>query len=507
MMASRPRKRYVTARRDEPLLFPPDLRDYVGKDHFARFVIDIVQKLDLHRLYAFYEDESKQATGRPPFDPQLMLCLVYYCICREAKTTREMEEFCGTDLGALYISGNHRPDHASFARFRARHRDEIEDLFAQLVLLCHARGLVKFDLAAIDSTVIVSSASERSKVKVDDLEDLWERARAKAADLLAKMDEAEAEEQERLATELKDVRNREERLKSALDFINQKQKPEPRSSSDSEESRTETAPTKEESDRERASVATIICQARESKELTKTELAKLAGCTRQRLSDFESGKRPVPVETARRLAQCLNLDLETLLSRRKPLSNKSGPPPAKYINTVEPECYTTFKPGKGFKQGYLAQATVDAENSIIIHAAVSPTNDDHPYVPLLLTECNALFGRLPKAVTADTGYASVENFDRCDKSDMELYCAVRAEAGKSVRTAHAYSKMRAKLDSAEGREIYDTRSVVVEPVFATIKGPMGITRFLTRGLKSVAAEWILVAACHNLLKMFRVTAK
>ena len=67
--------------------------------------------------------------------------------------------------------------------------------------------------------------------------------------------------------------------------------------------------------------------------------------------------------------------------------------------------------------------------------------------------------------------------------------------------------MRWKLDTLEGRAVYARRKAIVEPVFGQIKAAMGFRRFSFRGLQAVRAEWNLVTACHNLLKLYRKQAE
>ena len=63
--------------------------------------------------------------------------------------------------------------------------------------------------------------------------------------------------------------------------------------------------------------------------------------------------------------------------------------------------------------------------------------------------------------------------------------------------------MRYKLRTPEGQAVYKRRKAIVEPVFGQIKEARGFRRFLLRGLGKVSAEWKLICATHNLLKLYR----
>ncbi len=71
------------------------------------------------------------------------------------------------------------------------------------------------------------------------------------------------------------------------------------------------------------------------------------------------------------------------------------------------------------------------------------------------------------------------------------------------RNADARTRMARKIRSKKGSRIYAQRKAIVEPVNGQIKEGRGLRRFLLRGLEKVNGEWHLIAATHNLLKLFR----
>jgi hypothetical protein len=75
--------------------------------------------------------------------------------------------------------------------------------------------------------------------------------------------------------------------------------------------------------------------------------------------------------------------------------------------------------------------------------------------------------------------------------------------GPLPRDADAKTRMARKLRSKKGSKIYAQRKTIVEPVNGQIKEARGLRRFLLRGLEKVDGEWHLIAATHNLLKLFR----
>ena len=121
-------------------------------------------------------------------------------------------------------------------------------------------------------------------------------------------------------------------------------------------------------------------------------------------------------------------------------------------------------------------------------------------------------GRSPEAASADAGYWSEANATDESVAGIDLHIATgREKHEETIGTTaeppplHATAKeaMRHKLGSEAGRSIYKMRKAIVEPVFGQIKEQRGFRRFSLRGLEKVRAEWKLVCATANLLKLFR----
>ena len=134
-----------------------DLSRAIEEDHPARIINDIVESLDLSKIYDSYSDE-----GNPSYHPKMMLKVLFYCYmigvfsCR--KIWERLEEH---NLPLLYLSGGNIPSYSTINNFRRRHLDSLPKLFTQLVLLCIELGMVDFGFLAIDGQKIHANASFR----------------------------------------------------------------------------------------------------------------------------------------------------------------------------------------------------------------------------------------------------------------------------------------------------------------------------------------------------------
>ena len=130
---------FVACDRGQELLLPPSLRDWLPEDHLVWFVIDAVEELDLGVFYAVYRGDG---WGRAAFDPQMMVALLLYAYAVGERSSRQIERRCREDVAFRVLTATAVPDHATIARFRARHEQALAAAFVQVLALCAKAGLV-----------------------------------------------------------------------------------------------------------------------------------------------------------------------------------------------------------------------------------------------------------------------------------------------------------------------------------------------------------------------------
>jgi hypothetical protein len=157
-----------------------------------------------------------------------------------------------------------------------------------------------------------------------------------------------------------------------------------------------------------------------------------------------------------------------------------------------------------YQQAYSTQIAVDAQAQIIIATCVtSAPNDQEQLIPTVL-EVKKNMGQLPARVSADAGYFSSAVVTAEVLRDIDLYVPPNEPEPSSIpEAAGVRAQMWQKLMSRPGRELYNRRSTIVEPVFAYIKHVRRFRQFSLRGLAAVQGEWLLICLTHNLLKLFR----
>src|SRR5246127_1230078 len=150
---------FIGCDRDQSFLLPPDVRDWLPEGHLAWFVLDAVAGMDLREFFGGYR---RDGVGRRAYDPAMVVALLLYGYSRGVRSARAIERACWEDVAFKMIAMMETPDHATIARFVARHEVALAELFGQVLGLCAEAGLVRPGVVAIDGTKMAGNASRES---------------------------------------------------------------------------------------------------------------------------------------------------------------------------------------------------------------------------------------------------------------------------------------------------------------------------------------------------------
>jgi transposase len=443
---------------EQALLLPESLDDWLPAGHLARFVSDVVEELDLAAVYGAYEKDGR---GQSAYHPLMLSKVLIYGYATGKLASRKLERACQEEVPYRYLSANQQPDHDTIATFRRRHLRALGGLFVEVLHLCQKAGLVKLGHVAIDGTKMKANAS-RSKTKgYEKLGEEERQLRQQVEQILAEAEAADRADDEkygkgRRGDELpQELADRESRLKKI-----------------------------------REAKAALEREAREEAE-RKREEAEEAAAERQARAEQQGrklgGRPPRP------------LDPEL----GKPKATTAG-------NTTDPDSrLLKCTGGKGFLQGYNAQAAVDQEHQVVVAAEVVQDRHDRAQLNPMLEQVRANTGRMPQTASADTGYYSPRQVRKAESKGVDLYVKPakppkhNPQVPESARKRTIAARLRQKLETEQGRAIYGKRRETVEPVFGQIKECRGIRAFLLRGLGKVRSEWRLICLAHNLRKLWR----
>lgn len=437
---------FMPCDRDQELLLPPSLREWLPDDHLAWFVLDAVAELDLGAFLARYREDG---WGRAAFDPAMMVALTLYAYAIGERSSRAIERRCREDVAFRVIPANQIPDHATIARFRARHEEALGQLFTQVLGLCARAGLVKVGLIAVDGTKIAASAAREANRS-------YEQIVAEILDEAKVVDAAEDREYgtargDELPPELADRRSRLVRLRAA---------------------------------RER-----LEAEVHEAQE------AHAAHLMAREAIESERGRK---------------------LRGRKPVAPPATVKPSARANVTDPDSRLIRAP-RGFVQGYNAQA-VCTESQVMIAAELSTDSPDsrllEPMIRSAKAELKAVgIAEPPAVVLADGGYWNVPQIEALVAEGSQVIVNPDSSARpprppdgrrpRDKRVHGLYAHMQRVVAGPVGSALYRRRQQMIEPTFAHTKVTRRADRFQRRGIDACRSEWRLIAATHNLLKLYR----
>lgn len=179
--------------RDQMLLMPPSLHDWVSEDHLARFIADLVETLDLRAIEDVYTEER----GSPPYHPRMMVGVLLYAYCTGTYSSRKIAAKLADSVAFRFLAAGNQPDFRTISGFRRRHGEALAALFTQGLRLCRKAGLVRLGRVAIDGTKIKANASKHKAMSYGRMKQAEAALQHEVAELLRRAEAADRDEDER----------------------------------------------------------------------------------------------------------------------------------------------------------------------------------------------------------------------------------------------------------------------------------------------------------------------
>jgi transposase len=457
---------FVGCDREQSFLLPPDVREWLPEDHLAWFVIDAIGVMDTALFYAAYREDGH---GRAAYEPSMMLALLVYCWSRGMRSSRAIERACVEDVACRVIVAHQRPDHATIARFIARHEGALGGLFGEVLTLCADAGLATVGVIAIDGTKVAANANRDRTVAYEDI------ARAIVEETVA-IDAAEtAALGERRGDELPEIlttrQGREGWLRDARQRL----------------------------DARRAERAQPIARSRpERLREGKRRLEEELVVERDANAQYEAYRRRGVMKNGRRMGP------STIPKPYTPPDMPQGK-----INVTDPDSKLVHGM-RGWIQGYNAQLACN-DRYLIVAAEVTTASADFGHLGPMVSAARgelAAAGVIdpPDVIVADAGYWHLEQMNTITGDGIAVLIPPDSSRRKNRPrrpgwNGGAYDFMRNVLKTEQGSALYKQRAQLIEPIFGHTKHNRGFTRFARRGRSAARTEWRLMATTHNLLKL------
>src|SRR6202522_188117 len=344
-------------------LLPPSVDEWLPEKDVARFIVDVIDGLDLGRMSRAY-----RGTGSASYHPRTLLSILVYGYATGVFSSRKLERATWDSVAFRYIAGGEHPDHDTIATFRRRFLKDIEKLFVDVLRLAREMGVLKLGTIGLDGTKIHANASRHSALSYEHAGKIEAQLRGEVADLMARAETADKADIPDGMSIPDELARREERLRKIK-----------------EARATIEARAKERHAREMAEHEATMA-ARE---------AKIAA----------TGKKP---------------------GGKPPTPPVEGPLPSDQINLTDEDSRIMPVAGGGFEQCYNAQAAVAADSLLVIAADVVQAPNDKQQIEPMLNGIDTLPDELGEVehLLADHGYFSAGNVDACEKAGVEPVIAM-----------------------------------------------------------------------------------
>lgn len=432
-------------------LFPPSVDEWLPQRHLARFVVEVVDGLDLSAMVKAY-----RGSGSASYHPAMLLALLIYGYATRVFSSRAIERATHDSVAFRFIAANAHPDHDTLASFRKRFLPQIEALFVEVLQLARTLGMLKLGTVALDGTKIHANASRHSALSYGHAKQLEKQLKREVQQLLKLAEQADRADLPDGMSIPAELERREARLAAIAEA---KQKIEAR------------------------------VQAREAA----TYQAKLAARAEQekRTGKKPRGRPPTPPSGGVGDKEQINLTDED--SRIMPVAGGGFE-----------QCYNAQA---AVATGSLLIVANDLTQAANDKQQLAPMIDRLKGLPKAL-------GRVRRTL-ADSGYLSEANVEHCTAAKIEPLIAMKREHHNASwrerfaedpkappASANLMQQMAHRLKTRRGKKLYALRKQTPEPVFGIIKSVMGFRQFLLRGLENAKGEWNLVAMSWNIRRMF-----
>ena len=175
--------------RDQPLLMPIDLREWVAGDDLVHFITEAAERVDISAFHV-----SRTGAGKAQYHPRMMLALLVYCYGSGIFSSRRIEQATYRHISVRYITANTHPDHDTIAQFRRANAAAFRAAFAQILMLAGETGLLKVGMVSVDGTKIDANASKIKSLRYDRIQSLRVQLEADISALMARAERADGDD-------------------------------------------------------------------------------------------------------------------------------------------------------------------------------------------------------------------------------------------------------------------------------------------------------------------------
>ena len=464
---------YMSSYKNQNWLLPTSIKQMIPENHISFFVEEFVESLNFSGF-----DMISEGAGHPSYHPRIIMKIIIQGMLSKERSSRRLAGACRENFVFMYLAEKVQPNFRTIARFRKNNALFVKEAFKETVNLASEYNLIDLNVICVDGSKIKANASKKAFLKKEQLSQL--------DSIVDKMIKEDIEQDE---IDKESYENKEENI-TGLEMKNLKE---------------------------------IVKNYRNVK-----NKEKLKENCKKAIEEFDKD------------------------------------PQIKRVSLSDPEC-RMMKNKKGFFElDYNVQFTVDSKNQIIVaNDACQDRTDTYQLQPQIKNVKENIALKKDTKVVADCNYNAGSNLKYFEEGAIDGYVPTlsqaqeiderekiikedayeydwkkdeiilkgarlkyigtwsqgkksrqriyRSENGQVVKRVIEFFRerlrMKKKMETEEGKCIYDLRKIVVEPVIGNIKYNLGFNEFLVRGLNGARLELNIASIAHNLKKIWIIRGK
>ena len=461
--------RKIESNHQQGMLFPPHLDDLLPKDHPARFINEFVEQLSFDELN-FTEPQSTR--GRSFYSSKMLLKIWLFGLFDGIRSTRKLELACKNNIGLVWLTGMHYPDHNTIWRFWKNNKKQLKSLFKETVVVSKKLNLIGFALQAIDGTFIESLVNKNNSLHREELEKLLQELDKNIEEIASEIESNQTSEDSpsySLPEHLQEKQALREEIESALDFM-------------SEINRDHVNPKDPD--------CRMIKKRGKSKFGYNGQIAvdsKNQLIVAQDLCNDESDNSLL-VPMLDNAKEMLEESVENTVADAGYFSGKQ-------LHEADEKNYNVLV-DLGSYYGYKARADIYPKDLF------SYDKDRDVFI--------CPHGQELEYKSKKTHHSRKYKYRKylCKSGDSCPYRqhCTKSKSGRSIKlhpNEDTIQKQKEKQKSPDAKYLLSRRKVVVEPVFGQIKHNLNFRRFTVTGIEKVQTQWALMCTTYNLRKIYK----
>jgi transposase len=446
--------RFKLVDRDQPLLLPYDLKEWLPANHIVHFTIEAAAMVPVNQFFV-----NERGSGDEQYHPHMLLALLLYCYSHGIFSSRRIEKATWSDVAVRYICANQHPDHDTICTFRVRNRAAISEAFLRILVLAKEMKILKLGTVSVDGSRIKANASIHKSIRYDRARELEQALKVEIDELLIRAESEDKVKDERgdeVETELERLTELKAKMRVAQEEIERR--------------------------------------ARERAELERKEYEKKVRDRNNRNGRSKGTSIREPKEGPDDTEQANLTDTESRIMRK---NNRS-----EYFQGYNAQAVVDAEGTMLVVASRVTNHSCDADELAVDIAAI-PAALGKPMA--VLADRGFASEKPVQAVQAQEITVLVPVTSETDHSARRHDFRPRKDpgppAGDKPYQMQWVKLMAEAMGTDEAKKLYRLRKQSVEPVFGIVKQILGFRQFLLRGLEKVDLEWELVLCAYNLKRL------